>query len=294
LEKKQMRFLTFERNGLPCLGVRDGASIIDLSAAPAVPQSLQSLIEGSESALAAARTAVARAGKNARQDASAIRFLPPVPRPGKITCVGLNYTDHLAEAGIKERPKFPGMFHRVSTSIVGHGQPILRPSNSEQLDFEGELLVVMGKRARHVSAVEALRHVFGYSIFNDGSVRDYQQLKALAAGKNFDSSGAFGPEVVTVDELPPGASGLHLQTRLNGAVMQDNNTSNLVFNVAQIIELISGFSTLEPGDVISTGTCGGVGAARKPPVWMKDGDTIEIEIEKIGILRNPVRNESLQ
>jgi acylpyruvate hydrolase len=289
-----MRFVTFERGGSACLGARVGSTIVDLSAAdPALPRSLIALIEAGDTAVAAAEAAVARATQHVRINVTDARFLSPIPRPGKITCVGLNYTDHLIEAGITDRPKFPGMFHRVTTSFVGHNRPILCPRNSEQFDFEGELLVVIGKRARHVSASDALSHVFGYSIFNDGSIRDYQQFKALAAGKNFDATGAFGPEVVTADELPPGASGLHLQTRLNGAVMQDKKTPNLVFNVSQIVELISEFCTLEPGDIVSTGTCGGVGAARKPPVWMKDGDTIEIEIEKIGVLRNPVQNESL-
>lgn len=290
-----MRLVTFSRNGSETLGVRTGEVIVDLAvAAPTGPQSLNALIAEGEAGLAAVAAAVATAPPAAKLPIKDVILLQPAPHPGKIVCVGLNYADHRAESGESnvEKPAFPGMFHKYSSSMVAHGAPILRPAVSDALDFEGELAVVIGKRAYRVSAAEALDHVFGYTIIDDGSIRDYQVQKALAAGKNFDQSGSMGPEIVTRDELPAGASGLKLETRLNGEVMQSSNTNLLIFDVAAIIELLSDIHALEPGDVISTGTCGGVGGGRTPPLYMKDGDVLEIEIEGIGLLRNPIRNEA--
>jgi len=287
-----MRLVTFRKNHGSGLGLRIDSDVIDLGETDrSLPLDLLSLLKAGNDALQAVARAGSRAGPASRMALSAVELLPPIPRPGKIVCVGLNYRDHLAEGNFLESPKFPGLFHRVTTSLVGHEQPMIRPAVSAQLDFEGELLVVIGRSGHRIPAAKALDYVAGYSVFNDGSVRDYQLEKALAAGKNFDATGGFGPEFVTADELPSGATGLHLHTRLNGQLMQQSNTDHLIFDVAHIVELVSDISTLEPGDIISTGTCGGVGAARKPPVWMKPGDTVEVEIEGVGLLRNPVRDE---
>lgn len=286
-----MRFVTFLNGDAEALGVRAGDDVIDVTALhPDAPRSMAALIASGRDGLAMIAAAIASAPSSARQPFSAARLLAPLTRPGKIVCVGLNYADHRAEAGesTSERPAFPGMFHKLASSVVGPGAPILVPAVSEQLDFEGELAVIIGKRAHRVAVADALDHVFGYTILDDGSVRDFQVQKAVAAGKNFDCSGAMGPQIVTVEDLPPGASGLKLETRLNGAVMQSSNTGLLIFNVAEIISMLSEIHALEPGDVIATGTCAGVGGGRTPPIWMKAGDVLEIEIEGIGVLRNPV------
>jgi 2-keto-4-pentenoate hydratase/2-oxohepta-3-ene-1,7-dioic acid hydratase in catechol pathway len=219
--------------------------------------------------------------------------LPPVTRPGKIICVGLNYVDHAAESPYKDVPKYPAFFARFATSLIADGAPIIRPDCSHQLDYEGEIAAIIGKTARHVTEERALDHVAGYAIFNDASIRDYQFLAPQwTPGKNFDDTGAFGPEFVTADELPPGADGLALEVFLNGERMQSANTKDMVFSVAALVAKASEFTTLEPGDVIVTGTPAGVGFARKPPVFMKDGDTIEVHVERLGRLSNPVRNQN--
>ncbi|OGA09437.1 MAG: 5-oxopent-3-ene-1,2,5-tricarboxylate decarboxylase, partial [Betaproteobacteria bacterium RIFCSPLOWO2_02_FULL_65_20] len=210
---------------------------------------------------------------------------------GKIICLGLNYVDHATEGG-HAKPSYPSFFMRVATSLTAHGQPIVRPPCSTQLDYEAELAVVVGRRARHVREADALGIVAGYSCFNDGSLRDYQRKTGQwTIGKNFDRTGGFGPWMVTPEELPAGAAGLSIQSRLNGQVMQNANTRDMLFPVAETIVLLTECLTLEPGDVIVMGTPAGVGHARKPPVWMKQGDTIEIEIEGIGVLSNPIRDE---
>ncbi|PSS60591.1 5-oxopent-3-ene-1,2,5-tricarboxylate decarboxylase [Ensifer sp. NM-2] len=225
-------------------------------------------------------------------DLDEVTLLPLIATPPKIFCIGLNYLDHAAESPYKDRPSYPAVFPRYATSLVGHGQPIVRPQVSDQLDFEGELVAVIGKGGRHIRKADALSHVAGYSIFNEGSIRDYQfKSPQWTVGKNFDDTGAFGPVLVTADELPPGAHGLKIETRLNGTVMQRGNTADLIFPVAELIATLSEAITLQPGDVIVTGTPAGIGWARKPPVFMKDGDVCEIEIEGIGTLRNPVRDE---
>jgi 2-keto-4-pentenoate hydratase/2-oxohepta-3-ene-1,7-dioic acid hydratase in catechol pathway len=217
-----------------------------------------------------------------------VTLLPPVPDPPKIICVGLNYADHAAETGA-QIPEYPVLFPRYTTTLVADGDPLLVPSASVQLDYEGELVAVIGDGGRNIGADQALEHVAGYSIFNDGSVRDYQRRTSqFLPGKNFDGTGGFGPEIVTADELPPGASGLRLTTTVAGEVLQDSNTKQLIFDVAHLVEAISGILTLEPGDIIVTGTPNGVGAARKPPRWLVPGETVEVTIEGIGTLRNPV------
>ena len=224
-------------------------------------------------------------------DLDAVRLLPPVPRPPKIICVGLNYDDHLKESGLK-KPEYPEIFARFGTSLIAHREPIRRPRESSALDYEAELAVVIGRGGRRISRDKALDHVAGYSLFNDGTLRDFQlRTPQWTMGKNFDATGAFGPWLVTPDALPPGARGLRIQGRLNGQVMQDSRTDLLIFGVSTLIELISAVMSLEPGDVIATGTPGGIGATRKPPVYMRPGDVFEVEIEGMGVLSNPVQDD---
>jgi acylpyruvate hydrolase len=225
-------------------------------------------------------------------DLDAVRMLPPVPKPPKILCVGLNYDDHLEESGLK-KPVYPEIFARFATSLIAHGDPIRQPRESLTLDYEAELAVVIGRRGRRINRDGALDHVAGYSLFNDATIREFQlRTPQWTMGKNFDATGAFGPWLVTPDALPLGARGLRIQGRLNGRVMQDASTDRLIFDVAALIELISIAISLEPGDVIITGTPGGVGAARKPPVFMQPGDVFEVEIEGMGVLSNFVQRES--
>jgi 2-keto-4-pentenoate hydratase/2-oxohepta-3-ene-1,7-dioic acid hydratase in catechol pathway len=180
----------------------------------------------------------------------------------------------------------------VATTLVGHNQPLIRPKLSGDFDYEGEMVVVVGRRGRHIPKKKALGYVAGYSIFNEGSIRDYQfKTPQWTVGKNFDGTGGFGPDFVTADELPKGAKGLRIQTRLNGQVVQDANTNDMIFDVADLVSIASESMTLEPGDVIVSGTPSGVGAFRKPPLWMKAGDVCEVEIEGIGTLSNPIKNE---
>ena len=212
----------------------------------------------------------------------------PVARPGKIVCLGLNFAEHAKEGGY-DVPDYPAMFMRASTSMIPAGAPMVLPTASHTFDYETELMVIIGKGGRHISEADALDHVFGYSTFNDGSIREYQRkTHQWTAGKNFDGTGAIGPIVVTPDEVPGGASGLGIQTRLNGRTLQDSNTSDMIFTVARTIAIVSEIMTLEPGDMIAFGTPPGVGHARKPQVWMKPGDVVEVEIEGIGICRNEI------
>lgn len=219
-----------------------------------------------------------------------IRLLPPVPDPGRIVCIGLNYKTHIEETG-RALPAYPALFVRHPDSHVGHGEAMIRPKESEQYDYEGELAFVIGKPGRRIPPERALDHVAGYSCYNDGSIRDFQaHTHQFTPGKNFWRSGAFGPWLVTADEIPdPGA--LTLETRLNGRVMQRAPTSDLLFDIPYLIHYLSVVFPLHPGDVVSTGTTGGVGKARKPPVFMKAGDRIEVEISGIGVLANPIEDE---
>ena len=212
----------------------------------------------------------------------------PVARPGKIVCLGLNFAEHAREGGY-DVPDYPAMFMRAATSMIPAEAPMILPTASHTFDYETELMVIIGKGGRHISEADALDHVFGYSTFNDGSVREYQRkTHQWTAGKNFDGTGAIGPFVVTPDEVPEAASGLTIQTRLNGRVLQDSNTSDMIFTVPRTIAIVSEIMTLEPGDMIAFGTPPGVGHARKPQLWMKAGDVVEVEIEGIGICRNPI------
>jgi 2-keto-4-pentenoate hydratase/2-oxohepta-3-ene-1,7-dioic acid hydratase in catechol pathway len=285
-----MRFIAFLNDqDQPALGVRVGAdALVDLSA-DGGPATLDELLRQGEAGLQAARAAVERG--RVRRPLAGLRHLPPVANPGKALAIGLNYVDHAAESRF-DPPKHPVVFQRYRSSWVAHGQPLVRPRVSSQFDYEAELVAVIGKPGRYIPREQALAHVAGYSLFNDGSIRDYQlRTNQWMLGKNFDASGAFGPEFVTADELPPGAQGLRLQCRLNGETVQDANTRDMIFDVATLVSVCSEAMLLEPGDLIITGTPSGVGVARKPPLWMKPGDVCEVELERLGVLRNTIVDE---
>ncbi|TVV77167.1 fumarylacetoacetate hydrolase family protein [Sphingomonas solaris] len=246
---------------------------------------LDALIAGGVGLAIAAKAAAA----GEAVDEADLTFLPPLVKAPKIVCLGLNYKDHAAEGGFQV-PEFPTIFGRFNSSLIGHGAPIIKPTVSDQLDYEGELIAVIGTGGKDIAEDKALDHVAAYSVFNDGSVRDYQmKTPQWTVGKNFDDTGAFGPWLVTPDELPAGAAGLKIETRLNGQVVQSASTSDMVFDVPTTIALLSTFMTLEAGDVLVMGTPSGIGLARKPPLFMKDGDTVEVEIERVGLLVNPIR-----
>ena len=290
-----MRFLSFEANGQAGIGwVKDihATDFVNLTlAAPELPRNLKDLI-CTPGGLAAADAAARKAPASSVQDMASVTMLPLIPNPGKIVCMGLNYADHAKEGG-NARPEYPSFFLRGNSSMVGHNQAIVRPKASTQLDYEAELAVIIGKQARHLTAENALDCIAGYSCFNDGSIRNYQRKSSQwTIGKNFDGTGPFGPCLVTPDELPPGAAGLRIQSRLNGKVMQDANTDVFLWNVVEALRIITECMTLEPGDVIITGTPAGVGYARTPPVWMAPGDICEIEVEGVGILSNPIVDET--
>jgi 2-keto-4-pentenoate hydratase/2-oxohepta-3-ene-1,7-dioic acid hydratase in catechol pathway len=230
-------------------------------------------------------------GDRADYALSAVELLPTIPDPDKIFCIGVNYATHLAESG-HPTPPHPMIFTRFANSQVGHGQPMIRPLESERFDFEGEMAVIIGRSGRRVAREAALGHVAGYACYNDGSIRDWQRhTSQFAPGKNFVGTGGFGPWMVTTDELPD-ISKQTLITRLNGVEVQKAPISDLVFDVPALIAYCSTFTELVPGDVIVTGTTGGVGAYRTPPLWMKGGDVVEVEVTGIGILRNPVKDET--
>ncbi len=219
-----------------------------------------------------------------------VALLPTIPDAGKIICIGMNYREHIKEMG-REPPRYPAFFLRFNDSLVGHGQPVVRPRLSDKYDWEGELAVVIGRTARHVTRDNALDYVAGYTILQDGSLRDYQEhTSQFTAGKNFHQSGAMGPWLVTADEIPDPAA-LTLETRVSGEVMQQGEVADLCIDVPAIIEYLSGICELRAGDVIATGTPSGVGAGRKPPRWLEAGDVVEVEISGIGVLRNPVVDE---
>lgn len=285
-----MRFVAFRHDhGEPRLGLRYDEDVVDLTAL-GLPATLSELLQQGSDGFAAAQTAAARA--KSRLPLASIVHLPPVIAPAKAIAVGLNYVDHAAESPYKDAPKYPVLFHRYPQSWVAHGAALVRPHVSSQFDYEGEMVIVIGKPGRYIDRDHALEHVAGYSIFNDGSIRDYQfKSTQWMMGKNFDASGAFGPEFVTADELPAGAAGLRLRTRLNGQVLQDANTRDMIFDVATLVQVCSEAMTLLPGDIVISGTPAGVGFARKPPVFMRAGDVCEVEIEGIGALRNSVVDE---
>jgi len=284
-----MRLLTYVQNNQDHVGVRVDDQVLPVSQlAPDLPDDLQQLLLDGALPDLAARVDAGNAESIAVAD---ITYRPVLPRPGKIICIGRNYAAHAAEGGA-ETPTFPEIFYRGATSLVGHEAPIVRPQASTHLDYEGEIAFVVGQRCRHATEDNALECIAGYTLFNDATLRDYQRFSTQwTIGKNFDGTGAFGPELVTADELPAGIAGLTLTTTLNGETMQEGATDNLVFPVGTLVEILSRCMTLEPGDVVVTGTPAGVGYARKPPVWMKAGDRVEIHVAGIGTLANNVHDE---
>ena len=287
-----MKFASYRAGHENRLAVVDGAHLVDLNKViPEVPSDVRQALLAGVDLVAAGRRALELAAPAERQSLAGLALAPVVPEPGKTVCLGLNYYDHAAESG-RDKPVYPWFFLRSTTSLLAHGEAAPRPRVSEKFDYEAELAVVIGKRARHVKREEALDYVFGYACFNDISVRDYQKrTPQWTIGKNFDRTGALGPLLVSADELPAGGVGLGIQSRLNGQVMQDANTRDMIWDVAETIALLTECLTLEPGDVIAMGTPAGVGQSRTPPVWMKHGDTIEVEIEGVGLLVNTIEDE---
>ncbi len=281
-----MKIASYIRNGSAGYGVVLGDAIAPLAPLlPGAPATLREALTLGGLASLLKAGAVARA----QFPLTEVTLAPVVPQPDKVLCVGINYRSHAAETGRDVSP-FPSIFARLNRTLIGQGAPMPRPHNSTNFDFEGELAIIIGKGGRLIPAERALEHVAGYSIFNDGSVRDFQK-HSVTTGKNFDGTGPLGPWMVTADEIPDPAK-LELTTRLNGQVVQHAHTDSLIHTVQAIIAYCSSFTTLLPGDVIATGTPEGVGARRTPPLWMKPGDVIEVEISGIGTLRNPVVAEA--
>lgn len=283
-----MKVVTFERNGVRSYGILENDRVLD------VGNRLASRYADLRAVLAAGalqELMIASTQGPQTFQVEEVNFEPVIPNPQKILCVGLNYISHRTETKRPET-KYPSIFTRFADTQVGHETPVLRPSFSTAFDYEGELAVVIGRRGRHISEQDVSAHIAGYSCYNDVSVRDWQRHTAQwTPGKNFPSTGAFGPSLVTPDEIPD-LGALTLTTRLNGKVMQEAQISDLIFSVPVIVSYISKFTPLYPGDVIATGTPGGVGDRRDPPVYMKDGDIVEVEIDRIGILRNVVQSEA--
>jgi len=290
-----MKIVGFEANNALRLGVIEGDEVIDLQAADAqAPNDLGEWLRRGNGDLKPLADLAKKAPASARRPLKGLKYALPVARPGKILCLGLNYLDHVKEGPQRDNvPKFPSLFLRVLSSLVPHEAPLIRPRVSEQFDYEAEMVAVVGKRGRHLTMENAVSHIAGYSCSNEGSIREFQRhTTQWTMGKNFDRTGSVGPWMVTADDLPAGGKGLKITSRLNGNVMQSDNTDNMMFPLAETLVYVTKGITLEPGDIILTGTPSGVGHARKPnPVWMKNGDTMEIEVEGIGVLRNPIQDE---
>ncbi|SFZ84593.1 2-keto-4-pentenoate hydratase/2-oxohepta-3-ene-1,7-dioic acid hydratase (catechol pathway) [Devosia enhydra] len=285
-----MKLTMFTTGGAAKLGVIRDDHVVEVGPLfPDAPTDLMSLILAGPSVQSQV-AALAEAPQGVPLSSVTLSLL--IPRPGKILCLGLNYVEHAREGG-SEVPDYPAVFSRLPSSMLPANAPILKTALSDEIDFEAELLVILGSGGKNIAEDEALSHVFGYTAFNDVSVRDYQRLTSQwTVGKNFDATGPYGPVVVTADELPAGGRDLRLCSRLNGKVMQDASTSDMVFSVARTISILSQAMTLEAGDLIATGTPSGVGASRRPQVFLRDGDVIEVEIEGIGTLSNPVVAEA--
>ncbi|MGO9361672.1 MAG: fumarylacetoacetate hydrolase family protein [Xanthobacteraceae bacterium] len=285
-----MKLLSYQdRNGRPSYGAVRGDTVIDLGAklAASGAPTLRTLLSTGQ--LNAARRIVAEAQPDI--PLAGLAFAPVIPDPEKIICVGLNYRDHVAETG-RTVTEHPALFARYPASQVGHLQPLVKPKVSDAFDYEGELAVIIGTAGRHISIEHALAHVAGYACYNEGSIRDWQRhTSQFLAGKSFADSGSFGPWLVTADEIPD-PSKLTLETRLNGTVVQHTTTDLMITDIPHLIAYISTIMPLVPGDVIVTGTPGGVGFKRTPPLWMRPGDTVEVEISGVGVLRNSVVAET--
>jgi 2-keto-4-pentenoate hydratase/2-oxohepta-3-ene-1,7-dioic acid hydratase in catechol pathway len=285
-----VKLLSYKSGARESWGAVVGTGVVDLAG----PTGCATLGEFIASPAYADRQALI-AGKKADVLLSEIEYLPVIPRPEKIICAVRNYMDHHQEvlaAGMqRELSEYPPIFLRVWRSQVAHGKPIIRPKVSESLDWEGELAVIIGKGGRDIADADAWQHVAGYSVYNDASIREWQfHAKQIASGKNFESTGAFGPWMVTADEIEPGRQ-LKLETRLNGAVVQSSHTGHMIFPIPRLISYASTIFTLMPGDVIVTGTPAGVGWSKKPPLFMKPGDVVEVEIEAVGLLRNSIEQQ---
>jgi 2-keto-4-pentenoate hydratase/2-oxohepta-3-ene-1,7-dioic acid hydratase in catechol pathway len=279
------------------LGVIEGDRVIDLQAVDSsVPNDLAAVLRQHNGDLRPIGELAKRAPASAKRPLAGLAYALPVARPGKVICLGLNYLEHVKEGRYADNlPKFPTLFARGLNSLVPHQHPLTRPRASETFDYEAEMVAVIGRRARHMTPDNALSCVAGYTCANEGSIREFQRhTTQWHMGKNFDNSGSIGPWVVTADELPPGGKGLKIESRVNGKVMQSDNTSNMMFPVVETIVYATQGMTLEPGDLLLTGTPSGVAHARKPPAWMRHGDVCEIEIEGVGILRNPIEDEKVE
>ncbi len=286
-----MRLVTYLRDGAQRLGalvVRDGADVVvDLNLAAGLPSDMLAFLAGGEANMEQARQALADPPAEALVSLGAVRLAAPVPRPGKIICIGLNYRDHAAESGA-EVPAYPTVFAKYASCIVGPGEPIVIPRVTGEVDYEAELAVVIGRRARDVAEADALGYVAGYAPFNDVSARDYQmRTSQWTIGKTFDTFGPLGPALVTADEVGDPHT-LDIELSIGGEVLQRSNTRHLIFSIPQLIAYLSAVMTLEPGDLIATGTPAGVGAARTPKRWLQPGETVRVAIGRLGALENPV------
>jgi 2-keto-4-pentenoate hydratase/2-oxohepta-3-ene-1,7-dioic acid hydratase in catechol pathway len=282
-----MKLVSFRHGSKDSYGVVAGDGVIDVGAKLGGQYAtIRQVLLGN------ALGKVAEAAKSGKPEhkLAALTLLPVIPDAEKLICVGVNYDEHRVETG-RNKSDFPVLFLRFADSQIGHGQPMVKPKNSERFDYEGELAVIIGKGGRHITEAAALQHVAGYACYNDGSVRDWQRhTHQFTPGKNFPATGAFGPWMVTADEIADPKK-LTLVTRLNGEELQRATTDMMIFDIPALIAYISGFTPLRPGDVIITGTPGGVGDRRTPPVYMKGGDSVEVDISSVGVLRNPIVNE---
>ncbi|WP_409439141.1 fumarylacetoacetate hydrolase family protein [Psychromonas sp. GE-S-Ul-11] len=287
-----MKIVSFECEGKNHIGIKMGDEVIDINiAGKELPKDLLSLLQSGLDIQQELSSLIDHAPQEAKHLTKDLCFTPLIQHPPKIICIGRNYAAHAIEGGVQP-PTYPEIFLRCSESLIGHEQPIIRPKCSDKLDYEGEIAAIIGKEARHVKEQDGLDCIAGYALFNDATIRDYQRKSSQwTIGKNFDGTGAFGPEFVTADELPLGMDGVQLETRLNGELMQTASTSDFIFPMAKLIEILSECMTLLPGDVIITGTPSGVGYVRTPPVYMKPGDVVEVKAKGLGVLRNTIEDE---
>jgi len=281
-----MKFASFKTpNGTSTYGMVVGDRVVDLGADRPKAPTLKAFIASDEYTSGK----VEQKGKD--YALSEVKLLPVIPDPGKIICVGLNYSEHIKETG-RSDSEFPVLFLRTTSSQVAHGEPMVKPKNSERFDYEGELAIVIGKPGRHIARGDVMNHIAGYSCYNDGSVRDFQRhTHQYTPGKNFDATGAFGPYLVTPDAITDRKATM-LITRVNGKEVQKASLAQMIFSIEDIIEYVSSYTTLETGDVIVTGTPGGVGDRRTPPLYLFKGDKVEVEVTGVGVLENPIIDEA--
>ena len=287
-----MRLVSFLNDGRASWGAVRGDGVVDLRRRLADIGSVQALVEGGEGAMARARAALEGAAADA--PLASVRLLMPIPAPRKVFCIGVNYANRNAEyKDGSELPEYPSLFIRVADSFVAHGEPLLVPPESRQLDYEGEIAIVIGQGGRRIARESATRHIAGLTCVNEGTIRDWVRHAKfnVTQGKNFHASGSIGPWIATADEFPDGYGALRVQTRVNGETRQDDTTASLMFDFAYLISYLSTFTVLEPGDIISPGTPVGAGIRFEPPRFLVPGDVVEVEVSGVGILRNPVEAE---